>query len=412
MKKFLIWAHVVALLLFGGWYFFLRKSDPAGPKQQVKKVQAKVQTLRLSVNAPGEVRPKRLVELKCKASGQVTEFKKRPGEKVTANEIIAKLDPEPEKRNVRREQANYDSAQARLRLLNLESVRALAQAASELQSARADFEAKTAIAKSMREVKEGYSETERKTAEANERMAHEKTIQTEAALFLIKSRFADDEALAKAEVARALAALEDAKDREKDTEIRSPIDGILLDKKVEEGQIVSSGISSASGGTTVALVADISSYTIVANVDDTDVGKLREDLPAFVTLQGLSEKKFRGTVKLVPPQGVNESNIIVFKVEIEVSGEQLPRPYIGMTATAEIVIDERKDALTVPSAAVKNDKGKKHVLGPDQQPIPVTTGLDNGEFVEILSGLKAEQEIVIVYTVSESHGGGRPVRMR
>lgn len=411
MKK-AIWAVVLAGLGVGSYFLFFRKTDAGGPKQQIKKVQAKVQTLRLSVNAPGEVRPKRLVELKCKASGQVTAFKKRPGDRVSANEIIATLDPEPEKRNVRREQANHDSALARLRLLKLESLRAWAQGLSELQSAQADYEAKAAIAKSMREVREGYSETERKTAEANESMAKEKVSQTRAALLLAVNRYQDDQALAQAEVDRARAALEDAQDRLKDTEIRSPIDGILLDKKVEEGQIVSSGISSASGGTTVAMVADISSYVIVANVDDTDVGKLREDLPAFVTLQGLQDKRFDGTVKLVPPQGVNESNIIVFKVEIEVPGGQFPRPYIGMTATAEIVIEERKDALVVPSAAVKSEKGKKHVLGPDQQPIAVTTGLDNGEFTEILTGLKPDQELVIVYTVSESTGGGRPYRMR
>jgi len=353
----------------------------------------------------------RRVELKCKASGLVTGFPKRVGASVESGEVVATLDPKTEERNVKREQANYDSAVAKLNLLRHEHERAVRQSESELAAAEEDARTKTAALESLE--KTDISQTELATARLNARLAQEKKIQVEASLALIRKRKDEDQALATAEVKKAEVALQDAQERKTDTEIKAPFHGILLEKMVEEGQIVSSGISAASGGTTIAVIADVSTLFIEANVDETDIGKVRNAKSAVITLQGLPTRRFRGVVDLVPPQGTLESSIKVFRVLIRIADTDFERPYIGMTATVEIEVDEAKNVVVVPSEAVRGEKGQKYVLVPEgdgQKQVPVEIGLDNGMRTEIKSGLSENQEVLVVYTISPDagRGGARP----
>jgi len=401
----------LALLALLAFVFFGGNNGGEGPRQEIKRVRAERQDLRVVVSAPGEAKPLRRVELKCKASGLVTGFPKRVGASVESGEVVATLDPKTEERNVKREQANYDSAVAKLNLLRHEHERAVRQSESELAAAEEDARTKTAALESLE--KTDISQTELATARLNARLAQEKKIQVEASLALIRKRKDEDQALATAEVKKAEVALQDAQERKTDTEIKAPFHGILLEKMVEEGQIVSSGISAASGGTTIAVIADVSTLFIEANVDETDIGKVRNAKSAVITLQGLPTRRFRGVVDLVPPQGTLESSIKVFRVLIRIADTDFERPYIGMTATVEIEVDEAKNVVVVPSEAVRGEKGQKYVLVPEgdgQKQVPVEIGLDNGMRTEIKSGLSENQEVLVVYTISPDagRGGARP----
>ena len=78
------------------------------------------------------------------------------------------------------------------------------------------------------------------------------------------------------EVARRIS-VADVRKRLEDTVLRSPIDGIVLEKQVEVGQVISSGVSSVSGGTTLAIVADLRKVFVTADVDETDIGRVKKD---------------------------------------------------------------------------------------------------------------------------------------
>jgi HlyD family secretion protein len=363
------------------------------------------------VSATGEITPLRTVELKSKASGQVMKFPKLEGATVEAGELIAELDKKVEQRNLEREEANLKAAEARLALMRLEYARALRQSESEVAATAVDAATKKKELDRVEKLETGVvSETDLANARLNARVAEEKLRQAEASLTLQRDRKKADEDLAESEVARARITVADARERLADTEVRAPISGILLRKLVEEGQIVSSGISSTSGGTAIAVVADVTALIVVTNIDETDIGKVKAGLDAFVTVEAHPERRFKGRVELIPPRGEIDSSIIVFKAKIGLEGKHFGVLKAGMTATVSIQADEHKSVVLVPSEAVKSDKGKRYVLAPDATTrVDVKTGLDDGTRCEIIEGVKEGDEIAVVTTPATAGGmrGGR-----
>ncbi|MBI2932435.1 MAG: efflux RND transporter periplasmic adaptor subunit [Planctomycetes bacterium] len=401
MKRILIGVGVAAVagalyLWFGGG------SSANGTRQEIKRVRAERGDVDLSISATGEVMPVRQVELKSKASGQVVRFPKVEGEIVEAGELIAELDKKLESRNLEREEANLKAAEARLALMRLEYERSLRQAQSEVAAATEDAATQKKEQERMERLEGGVmTETDLAMARLNARLAEEKLLQAEAALALARDRKTADEDLAESEVARARSTVAEARERLADTEVRSPIAGILLKKQVEEGQIVSSGISSTSGGTTIAIVADVSALVVVTNVDETDIGKVNVGQEAWVSVEARPDERFRGRVELIPPKGEIDSSIVVFKVKVGLEGKHFGRLKASMTATVTIRADEHKGVVWVPSEAVRSEKGRRYVLGADgQRRIDVKTGLDDGTRCEIVEGLQEGDEVAIVAAIS------------
>jgi HlyD family secretion protein len=417
MKKILI-AVVVLAAAGGGWWWFAKNGGPApSPRTEVKRAKAQQGDITVTVNATGEITPIRQIELKSKASGLVVRFRKLEGDAVEAGELIAELDKTTNTRDVERSRADLQSAEARLSLARMEYAKALAQAESEVAAATEDVRQKSAELDRLQRLDGGVvSETDLGNARLAKRLAEEKLKQAEAALALVRDRKDADLKLADSDVAKARTSLQDAEDRLRDTEVRAPIQGILLKKLVEEGQIVSSGISSTSGGTAIAVVADVTSLVVVANVDETDIGKVAAGRSAVITVESLPEKRFLGKVELIPPRGDVDSNIIVFKVRIGLDGRHFGDLRIGMTATVNILVAQEKQVVLVPSEAVKSEKGRKYVLVPDgeaQKRVDVKVGLEDGARTQVVDGLKAGDDVLIVYTIQDPRmPAARPMRMR
>ena len=218
----------------------------------------------------------------------------------------------------------------------------------------------------------------------------------ESALKYLDVKQKSDFELAESEVKMAHVALQEAGDRLADTRVKPPIEGVLLKKMVEEGQIVSSGISSVSGGTTLALIADLSTLIIIANVVESDVGKVKVGQEARVSVDAFVGRRFHGTVIHIPPQTEVEAGIAHFKVKVAVPGDEA-REFlrVGMTADIELLIDERPDVLKAPSEAVIQKKGKSYLKRADGTEVEVQVGLDTGLDAEIVSGV-AEGDAILV----------------
>ncbi len=415
MKRLIFAGAAVAAVV--GLYAWLGGGTPAaGPRQELKRVTSERGDITLSISATGEITPLRQIELKSKASGQVVRFTKLEGAAVKTGDLIAELDRKVESRNLEREEANLKAAEARLALLRLETERSLKQSESEFAAATADAATRRTELERMERLEGGVmTETDLGVARLNARVAAEKLKQADAALKLARDRRKADEDLVEADVARARISVADARERLADTEVRSPIDGILLRKMVEEGQIVSSGISSNSGGTAVAVVADVTSLVVVTNIDETDIGKLKTGQDAWISVEAHPDKRFRGRVELIPPRGEIDSSIIVFKVKVGLEGRHFGPLKAGMTANVTVQADERKGVVFVPSEAVRSEKGRRYVFAPDGQGrIDVKAGLDNGTRCEIVEGLAEGAEIAIVVTLPAPGGGpgGAPMRRR
>jgi HlyD family secretion protein len=416
MKKLII-AVVVLGGGLGAWIYFTPKETGTGLKVETKVAKVERGDITVHVTATGEIKPVKEVELKSKASGQIVRFKKEPGDPVEEGELLVELDKKTEQRNLSLQESNQMSAEANLIRTKLQVEADGKNAESEAVAAREDEKQKKAeLARIEKLTGELVTESELSTARLTARLAEEKAKQAEANLALIRGRREGDVRLAEAEVLKARVSVDDAKERLKDTEIRAPMKGILLKKLVEEGQIVASGISASTGGTALAVVADVSKLHVVSNVDETDILKLKLDQPAEITLLSGSSDRFKGRVELIPPQAELDSNIIVFKVRVGIDGKVFGRAYAGMTASVSILVAEKKDALLVPSEAIRMEGRKKVVYIPDgagSKPVAVRTGLDNGIRTEIVEGLEPDTSIYITHmSLPEQRPGGRGRSMR
>ncbi len=401
MKKLAI----VGLLAAAGgalWYLWPSKTNANAAKVEVKVAKVERGDISLHVTATGEIKPIKEVELKSKASGQIVRFKKEPGDLVDEGELIVELDKKLEQRNLSLAESNLMSAEALLARVKLPVVADQKTSESVASAAREDEKPKKAeLARLEKLSGDLVTESERGAARLAARLAEEKTKQAEAALALIQGRKEGDVKLAEADVLKARVAVEDARERLRDTEIRAPMKGILLKKLVEEGTIVASGISASTGGTPLAAVADVSKLFVETNVDETDVMKVKFGQPAEVSLLSGTSDRFKGRVELIPPQAVLDSNIIVFKVRIGLEGQVFGRALVGMTASVSVLVAESKDTLLVPSEAVRVEKKRSFVSIPDgagAKQVPVRIGLDNGVRCEVLSGLEENASVNITHT--------------
>ncbi len=200
----------------------------------------------------------------------------------------------------------------------------------------------------------------------------------------------------------------------KPTPLIAPIDGDVIVKAVEPGQTV-------SANDPVLVLSD--RLIVKAQFDETDIGKIKIGQPATITLDAYPEIKVRGAVNHISYESQVVSNVSIY--EVDILPERVPTQFrSGMTA--EVIVQEgsRKNVLTLPLEAVKQDKEGSYVLigqGKDKNPEQkrIITGLSNDTHIEIISGLEATDKVVIkskAYLLSNPATGkvpfmpGRPGR--
>jgi HlyD family secretion protein len=362
MKKF-IWIFVALLLILSVIYFFL---PDEGQNNSVDLKTAKVikGELKLSVAATGVVKPHIEVEVKSKAGGEITSFTFEEGDFLNKGRVVVKLDPEIEQSRVRQAEADLLLSEAKLEKAEItyrDAERRLKRKKSLFENeliSREDFDdAMVAVEKAVSDVK-----------------------------------------IAEAERIRSREALREARDRLKDTNIKAPLTGTILKKYVEEGQVISSTLSSASEGTLLFSMADLNKIYINALVDETDIGRVEPEQRVSITVEAHLEADFNGQVIRIAPKGRTESTITVFDVTVEVDDSQKSLLKPMMTANVEILTDLIKDALLIPSEAVrvKDKKTGVHVLSGNKVIWkPVTQGKTDGILTVIHDGIQEEDEVVI-----------------
>ena len=328
-------------------------------KQKFKEYTIERGTFKILVTANGGVIPIDRVEIKSKASGLVEELPVEQGDFIKKGDLIARLDQKDERAAVSQAQADFDIAVA------------------ELKKSRREHKRKDELY-----VQQLISEEDRDLIELNL-------------------------AIAKGELIQATTALTRAKERFSESIVRAPIDGIILQKYVEKGQIIASGISNVSGGTPIVDIADMSSVYIQAGVDEIDIGKMKVGQPAIVTADAYPDIKFTGKIVRIAPEAKIEQNVTLFDVIVEVKNQE-GKLKSGMNTSIEITIVEKDNVLLVPNIALripeggKADKNMRVVMlkkGKSYELRRIEIGLDNFKEVEILSGLN-DGDIVGVFMTS------------
>jgi HlyD family secretion protein len=259
--------------------------------------------LDVRVEAAGQVEPILVVEVKSKASGEITRLHIDTGDRVERGELLAEVDP----RDVRN---------------------ALAQAQADLE-----------VAKARLQISESQAERSRDLRDANVVTQQE----LEQAVL--------DAANARAQLIKAETNLELAQERMGDVTIRAPITGTIIEKGVEAGQIIASASGNVSGGTTLMLMADLAEMQVRTLVDETDIGKVQAGQGARVQVEAYPNRTFNGTVLKIEPQAVIDQNVTMFPVLVRLDNrEGLLKP--NMNAEVQIEVAQRQDVVLVPNAAV------------------------------------------------------------
>jgi RND family efflux transporter MFP subunit len=205
-----------------------------------------------------------------------------------------------------------------------------------------------------------------------------------------------DVALAQAQLASDQVSLEDARQQLLYTKVTSPIDGVVTDRSVQIGAIISSGITNIGGGTTIMTLADLSHVFVLASVDESDIGRVQVGQPVNITVDAYPGETFIGEVRRIATKGVSVSNVVTFEVKIEVTGENRTKLKPEMTANVQIITTKKDDVLMIALTAVwrKDDQSMVTIRDGADHDVPVTLGISDGEHVEILSGLTEGQTVL------------------
>jgi HlyD family secretion protein len=180
------------------------------------------------------------------------------------------------------------------------------------------------------------------------------------------------------------------------TVIRSPVDGVVVDRKVDKGSAVA---DIQNGGTVVAELAADRAVHVLGDVDENDIADVRVGQPARVSVDALPGEVLDGVVRKVAAAGTSDTATVVFQVEIELAPD--PRVRVGMSADARIVVAEHENVLLVPTAAVLHGDGPARVRRPvgddaeEFEEVKIEEGYSDGFRTIVSSGLEPGSRVLV-----------------
>lgn len=202
------------------------------------------------------------------------------------------------------------------------------------------------------------------------------------------------------------------------TQIRATISGMILSIPVEIGNTVQE-INNFSVGTTIATMADVNQMIFEGNVDEADVGKLKEGMALKIMIGALPDENFIGNLNYISPSGVETNGIVQFEIKADVNLKEDVFLRANYSANAEVILSEVNNVLAIESAHIRyDDLGKPYVEilkpGTEKYDSPVyqkkilELGLSDGVYTEVKSGLKKDDKVKIFNTDLEEKKGGSP----
>ena len=378
---------VVALLFLAGAGYFYAARGGKSLEERYRFQEGATGDLVQSVSANGTLNPVTVVSVGTQVSGTVKKLFVDFNSKVEKNQILVELDDSLLSAQARQSRANVVNADTSLKLAS----------------------------------------------------ANAKRIRTLFAQDYVSRQDLDTAEQALESAAASLAAAKAAADKDQvnlnNTVIRAPVSGVVTDRSVDVGQTVAASLQTP---TLMKIAQDLSKMQIDSSFAEADIGLIKEGQPVKFNVDAFPNRPFRGVVKQIRLNPTIQSNVVTYDVVVSVENpEQKLLP--GMTAYVNIVVAERKDALSVPNAALRfrpadqaKDVGQKatggekkkrdpsagtvYVLGEGKlRPVQVTLGITDNRNTEITAGeLKAGDMVVIgdnIASAAKPANAGGPPRM-
>lgn len=316
-KKVKAWlvATIITVLIVGVVIWIYPKNDVS---PQYKTAQVQQGKLVVTVTATGELEPVNQVDVGTEVSGTIETVGVNYNDRVKAGQVLAKLDTDKLEAQVLKSQAALESAQAKL------------------------LEAQASVVETLNELKRFKHVQELSGGKVPSR--HD--LDTAEAAF---KRARAEEAGAKAQIAEAKATLRVDQINLAKAVIRSPIDGIVLERKVEPGQTVAASLETP---VIFTLAEDLAQMELHVDVDEADVGQIKEGQDATFTVDAYPDRIFPARITEVRYAPQTAEGVVTYETLLSADNSDLSlRP--GMTATADIIVEKVENAILVPNAALR-----------------------------------------------------------
>ena len=315
-------------------------------------------TVETKTVATGNVEPRYEILIKPQISGIISEVLKEAGQRVTEGEIIAKVKVIPE-------MGQLNSAESRVNVarISLDQVESTHRRDEQL-------------------FKQGILTAEEfDVSKANYRKAKEELANAQSALEIVRDGISRNTRSSST------------------TQIRSTITGMILNVPIKVGNSVIQS-NSFNDGTTIASVANMNDMIFRGNVDETEIGKIREGMPIKLTVGALGTRTFDAVLEYVSPKGEEKNGAIQFEIKAAVSLPDTSFVRAGYSANAEIVLERAENVLTIPESTVEfhGDTAFVQVVKQEKpkqifEKRQIKTGLSDGIKIEVKEGLTEKDKI-------------------
>lgn len=351
----------------------LGQCGKAAMKKAVSGMEPQVHTvakgdIESRIEITGEVQPQTVVSIKSKVSGKIVKFYAKENDYVKQGQIIADIEPDYNQANT------LFSTKAQLQRSEI-----------RLANARKDLADKQIL------LDKKYISQESFDAASDE---------------LKNAQIEFTQASSQYEMIRELDV------PGKVTRVYATASGVVIERKINEGEMVQSSMNSYGEGTVVMKIADLKQMIVKSNINEVDIAKFSLGQNAEIKLDALPYEAFEGRIVKIAPMAITENNAKVFPVEISINatGEKA-KP--GMTAAVSILGESRQDVLTIPIRAVFSNDNNEDIVylmpsqataakapkgkapAPTVKPVatPVKLGANDMQMVEVISGLKEGDRI-------------------
>ena len=353
--KYIAISLLVGGILFAAAYFIKTNSKP---KISFETERAKLRNIEKKTVATGKVIPEDEIEIKPQISGILDELYVEEGDLVKNGDLLAKIKVVPNEQSLNSSKGRLDRARIVLKNAKIDYDRNL-----DL------FNKKVISKKEMETVKLNYDQASQEVSNA----------------------FSDLQIIKLGSVGGSSVA---------NTNIRSTVDGTILEIPVKEGQQVTES-NNFNPGTTIATIADLNIMIFEGKVDESEVGKLKIGMDLKISLGAIEEKEYDATLTLIAPKGIEVAGAIQFKIEGDVF---LDNEYVvraGYSANATIITNVKKDILSVNESLLQFDNTTKKAFveiqlsGQKFERRDIELGISDGVYAEVLGGVTEKDNIKI-----------------
>jgi HlyD family secretion protein len=468
MRKLTVLLVTILIVAAALVYFYLNRADQ---QSRFRLAQVERGPIISAVSSSGTLNAVITVQVGSQVSGQIKELLADFNSEVRAGQVIARIDPQDFEARVRQAEAELEVARAnvaiqraaveraRAELRNAQAALAAAKAETDKTSvavtdAKRDLDRKQALHKraviSKSDLEKAMVAHEQAMAQLNlaqaEQQAQASLVNSRKAML----RMAEEQVVhAIAQVEHREAFLHQSKIDLEHTIIRSPVDGVVIERSVDIGQTVAASLQAP---TLFTIAQDLRKMQVDTDIDEADIGRILDGQRATFTVDAFPGKEFGGRVEQIRKAPHTLQNVVTYTVVVSTENPDL-RLLPGMTANVKIVVDERTEALTVPNAALRfrpADKEKEGIaavgdattggapgsevevppdrttnrlsnsvtrgrvwaLDPEGKPSPVDViaGISDGSFTEIVRGDLKPGQKVIVGVIYPSQGSSSPTK--